>query len=327
MTYCFRIRFALGTTVGIVSDDREWVLASQDSHGVDVVMRPGDSEELGSARQLVVRGSAFDSEAAALAAGQRWMSTVQAAFARMAIGADFGERAAFGRFTEAGLRMLEAQNGGRFLNDVQGLSVFECEPPPTFARSGPATGRVGKPGAAVLNALRAAVARNVTLTPQEQLAYDLYSASFNETSADARFVMLMMALETLLPEVERPQVVLAHVERLIEMTEEADLPDGDRRSLVGSLRWLRLQSINQAGRRLAQDLSDRTYMAGQPSGPESATKFFTRCYEMRSALVHGHYPRPGRDDVSVRAAQLEVFVGHLLAGELRGLDPYSGDDR
>jgi hypothetical protein len=44
--------------------------------------------------------------------------------------------------------------------------------------------------------------------------------------------------------------------------------------------------------------------------------FFTRCYEMRSALTHGHLPRPDRGDVDVLAANLEIFVGDLLAGRL-----------
>jgi len=209
------------------------------------------------------------------------------------------------------------------LNDVLGLSVFECEPVPRFVTLGGASVSVGRAGAGVLRALRAAVAKNVTMTPQEQLAYALYSASFNEAYADARLVMLMMAVETLLPETEHPEAVLAHVEHLREMTRQAELPDDERRSLLGSLLWLRLQSINQAGRQLAQSLGDRTYMEGQPSGPENATRFFTRCYEMRSALVHGHYPRPTRADVGVRAAHLEQFVGDLLAGELRDVDPFA----
>jgi hypothetical protein len=45
---------------------------------------------------------------------------------------------------------------------------------------------------------------------------------------------------------------------------------------------------------------------------EDVRQFFNRCYQMRSKLVHGEVPRPTRDEVGVRAASLEVFVGHLL---------------
>jgi hypothetical protein len=245
VTYCFRIRCTLGATVTVASDDPHWVLATSDTHREDVVLAPAEGTTLGGTRHLVARGSSFDSPDAAFAAGQRWMSKIQLAFARMRVGADFGERGIpGGTWTEFGLRTLEEQHGGRILNDVMGLSVFECEPAPMFVRMGPPTVSVGKAG--VLGALRAAAANDVSMPPQEQLAYALYSASFNETHADARFVMLMMALETLLPETERPEAVLAHVERLREITKQADLPDADRRSLLGSLDWLRLQSINLA---------------------------------------------------------------------------------
>lgn len=36
--------------------------------------------------------------------------------------------------TEAGLQMLESQFGQRVLNDVHGISIYECEPDPLFAR-------------------------------------------------------------------------------------------------------------------------------------------------------------------------------------------------
>ncbi|MGH3004423.1 MAG: hypothetical protein ACRDOS_00665 [Gaiellaceae bacterium] len=47
------------------------------------------------------------------------------------------------------------------------------------------------------------------MTEQQQLAFDLYSASFSEESADARF-LLMMAVETLLEPQKRSEAVAAH---------------------------------------------------------------------------------------------------------------------
>jgi hypothetical protein len=40
-------------------------------------------------------------------------------------------------------------------------------------------------------------------------------------------------------------------------------------------------------------------------------RFFSDCYEMRSQLVHGAFPRPSRAEVDARAATLETFTGHL----------------
>jgi hypothetical protein len=45
-------------------------------------------------------------------------------------------------------------------------------------------------------------------------------------------------------------------------------------------------------------------------------RFFDECYRLRSQLVHGAYPRPSRELVDKTAAQLEVYVGDLIAVRL-----------
>ena len=94
------------------------------------------------------------------------------------------------------------------------------------------------------------------------------------------------------------------------MTQAADLPDSEKSSLLGSLKWQRLQSIGQAGKAPAATLGDRIYMDMTPS------KFFIHCYELRSRLVHGASSRPDRQELDASAAQLERFVAHLLSHEL-----------
>lgn len=145
----------------------------------------------------------------------------------------------------------------------------------------------------------------------ERLAFDLYSGSFFQPSADSRLLMLTMAVETLLDLQPRSDAARAHIAAMIEATEaNAGLTKSERDSLRGSLVWLRDESIGQAARRLAETLEPRTYADSAPAA------FFTRCYEMRSALAHGRLPRPDRDEVDTLAANLEIFVGDLLAGRL-----------
>jgi hypothetical protein len=117
VSYCFRIRCNLGATSGLTPDETEWILATKDGHGEDVVLRPVGAQTFGEARQLSVRGAGFASEETAWASGRRWQQRIQVAFARMNIGAGFGDRAAVGRWTEPGLRGLEATHGiQRLLN-------------------------------------------------------------------------------------------------------------------------------------------------------------------------------------------------------------------
>ena len=144
----------------------------------------------------------------------------------------------------------------------------------------------------------------------ETLAFDLYSASFFQSSADTRLLMLMMGLEILLTLQPRSHDARQHVAELMQATKEANLPSDEARSLLGSLSWLEKESISQAGRRLVSRLEPRTYMELTP------VKFFNKCYSLRSALAHGHVPRPDLVDVGVIAASLELMMAHLLSGHL-----------
>ena len=329
MDFCFRVRCTLSATVYIASEESQWTLATSDDDGEVVVLTSadGDGRPLSRARDVVVRGSSYESEDAAAAAGERWLSRVRAAFARTGLGADFGGRGAGDWWYDAGLRMLENEHGGRMLNDVAGLSVFECEPPPSFARVDPPTLAVGRAGADVLNALRTSTATDAAMTPRQKLAYEIYSASLDEADVEARFVMLTMALEALLPDQPRPPAVLALVEQFVRTADQAvELDQADRASLIGSLKHLGRQSVGQVGRQLAQSLGDRHYMEGEPGQRrETAAQFFTNAYTMRSNLVHGHEPRPTRDEVSVRGAHLTVFVADILAAQSYDVAPQPGE--
>jgi hypothetical protein len=315
MAYTFRVRFKL-SRVRIQSEAAELRINNEADGRGSVTLRPRDSGvELGDADELVLTGEPYASDQAAVAAARRWVTRLRRAFARLNIGADFGGRAHTGAFTDAGLRWLEEMTGERrMLNDVHGIMVFESEPAPKFAKTG-VTAVVGKPGERVIEMVEAAVRLDVAMTEREELAYDLYSASFSEQSADARFVMLMMAAETLIEPQPRSQEVAALVGELIATTERSSLPPDEITSIIGSLKWLYSESIGQAGRRLAESLGDRRYAEEEPR------RFFTRCYDLRSKLVHGYHPRPERGEVDALAATLEVFVSDLLAGALRDESP------
>ncbi len=202
--------------------------------------------------------------------------------------------------------MCEEQTGERVLNEAA-LNVFDEDPWPRFARVGPASGVVGRNFVVVLGAIKAAAERDLRVPEQEALAYNLFSASFSQPQEDARFMMLMMATETLINLQPRTPEVQAHVDNLIALTREADLPANERQSILGTLKWLHDESISQGGRRLARKLGNRLY------ADESPERFFTSCYSIRSGLAHGHHPRPSVDG---RVAALETFVADLLSAEL-----------
>jgi hypothetical protein len=85
------------------------------------------------------------------------------------------------------------------------------------------------------------------------------------------------------------------------------LPLDKKNSLIGSLRWLRDESISHAGKRLATEtLGDKTYDG------KKAAKSFSHGYSLRSNLVHGNMLYPTFDEISGVVATLETFVSDLL---------------
>ncbi|HEV2069439.1 MAG TPA: hypothetical protein VGR26_06565 [Acidimicrobiales bacterium] len=305
MSYSFRIRFTMGLTVRLNLDVLESVLHRDDT--VVVRLKAADADSIAEARKLALTGSGYGSADAATAEGGRWLSALQAAFARIHVGADFGLRGPRGSFTETGLRWAEEHFGiDRALNDESGVVVYQSDPSPRFV-STKVQAVVGKPPGKVTAAIAEALQHEATVTDQQALAYDLFSASFFQPSADARFMMLMMALETLIEEQPRSDAAVDHVNQLLALTRAAELPAVEISSLVGSLERLRSESISQAGQRVVGGLAGRSYM------DESPVTFFKRCYVMRSRLVHGDVPRPTWDDVNLRAANLESFVGDLIS--------------
>jgi hypothetical protein len=209
-------------------------------------------------------------------------------------------------------QQLEAELGRPVLYDNHGTLVFKESPWPRFVRVGPLGLSTGTPTDILQAAAKKARELNLNMPGREVLAYDLFAASFFRTGPDARYLMLMTALEALIDPQPRPTASVEHVERLIQLTRASDLSEHEIRSMVGSLEWLKDESIGQAGRRLSARLGERRYK----DGTETPGQFFTRCYSLRSSLVHGHVPRPAEGEVGARAASLEVFVGHLLSDEL-----------
>jgi hypothetical protein len=309
MAFCFRVRFRLGPRLRIASGETT-LLFTPRREGEEVVLQGADiTKPINENAELLVYGKPYASEAEATEAGTDWVGIIKTAFARVNLGADFGERSPKGFFTKHGLKWLEERSGGRrVVNDVHGLQVYE-EPRPYFARMD-VTPVKGVQDERLLNAIAVAVELHAVMPERDQLAYDLYSAGTTESSADARFALLMMAVETMLDLEPRSDQVRTHVDRLIAETSASGLPKNEIQSIVGSLRWLCDESISQAGRKLASQLGDREYMGEPPK------KFFTNSYTLRSRLFHGEYPRPDRSEVDARAGSLELFVRDLLSLDL-----------
>lgn len=308
--YCFRLPFTMSSRTPLGLTETQFFLQDDGERRVWLKSAGHDDQRLCDATNLVVRGEGYATDDEADREGERWRDVISRAFARVHLAADFGDRKPFGTLSEAGEAWYSEQMGHPVLGGQPGVTVFEDQPGLRFVAI---NAELCKRPSEERNRLVPAQAAKLRdpLEGSERLAFDLYSGSFFQPSADSRLLMLTMAVETLLDLQPRSDAVRTHVTAMIEATAaNTDLTQSERDSLRGSLRWLQDESIGQAGRRLARTLKPRTH------GNQGPAAFFTRCYQMRSALTHGHVPRPDRASVDVLAANLEIFVGDLLAGRL-----------
>lgn len=309
-TYRLRIRLAgsSGLTIAAPQADLDF---GPPIGRVSIRAWPNSSLPIMDAEWLVLTGSA-SSRQVALDRGARLVAALRCAFSKLRIAADFGGRAPQGRFTDAGKKLLSGADGRPVLHDEHGLIVYPSEPRPRLGSVLPPTLKLSLDPDRLRRAISEAAGHDPAIEGQEAIAYHLFAASRFESSADARLISLVMALETLITPVDRSRPAVEHVDRLIDCTRSAAGVDKEERdSIVSALKGLRKESISAAGRRLVEVLGDRTY------GGLSAKKLWTEAYDVRSKLVHGGVPRPSRERVDLCAAHLEVLVADLLSGPLR----------
>jgi hypothetical protein len=314
LSYTFRLRFIRSPHDTLSIQANSLTLPLGDTGKQALLQSLNKESPIQDSTQLVLRSDGWNSKEEADCAGKNTEDALMVTLTRLRVGADFGIRAPKSFFTQEGLVWLEQTTGSRVLNDVHGLMVFPTIPSLRLA-SGNAGFVRGVAGEQFEKTFEAAVARKWSIAEKERTAFMLFHASLFQAHADARFLMLVMAIEALLDPQPRPKNARVHVDTLLSLTlESSNLSNEERQSLLSSLRWLQKESINQAGRRLVSErLGARLYL------DQSAPKFFSSCYSLRSRLAHGVMPFPTREEVDSFAATLEVFVSDLLSTPLLGV--------
>jgi hypothetical protein len=156
-------------------------------------------------------------------------------------------------------------------------------------------------------AFAAAIALNHMLTERERVAFSLFNASFFQSTADGRFLLLVMAVEVLIDPSDESPDVGQKIEEFITDVNNTSIDEEDKELLAERLGYLRRESIGKAGRRLVKDR-----LGGRIYENKPAHKFFTEIYKLRSRLVHGLAPFPTFQEVNAIAASTQGFVSDLL---------------
>jgi len=222
---------------------------------------------------------------------------------RNRIGIDLGGRQPRTRITAAGLQLFEKQVGGPVRADIHGIDVYEHIEGLSFVAIN-ADASIGKAAAPFVEEVAAAIASPVLLNAKQELAGEILSASYFDTSDRSRFITLVTAVEALLDPQPRPAAAQHIVAGMIQIVEQGELDEGHRASMLGSLHGLEAESIGQAGRALAERL-----LSGKVYERQTPAQFFNLCYGLRSSILHsGKVPAEITDFHSVCARHTHLFV-------------------
>jgi len=129
----------------------------------------------------------------------------------------------------------------------------------------------------------------VNKVPKLRLALELYSAYYTETSANARFLTLVMALEALSSGVARTPLVIGLLDKwkseLGEVVKTVDLSSDDAASLKAMGRELSFRKEDSIRMQIRNVVLTTLQASGDQDAGQTA-KDAVKIYDLRSTLVH-----------------------------------------
>lgn len=305
----FRIRFRLPDGIVLKSDKASLRLTTS-TGGSEYVLDAVGAKTLNESQWLLIKdaGDGFATEGEAREAGRQAKNAVMWWGAKARAGVDVGDDTSKAVVTQAYIDLYREEQGVRLLNELHGLQVYEEDPElPTQFVAASVEPKVLKSTEDFARHFREAVDRRLEIDEKATLAFELYGLSHFEAAERARLLTLISAIEAASEAKPRGPEAVAHVERMIELTRASELPNAEIASMVGSLEWLRQESISKTCRDFVE-----TFLGGGQYGGKPAKKFFQDCYAVRSKLVHSGKPSEKDLNFGILVAELDRMVADLL---------------
>ncbi len=308
--YDFRLRFNFPEAYRIGSDAEEIELLVLPLGG-RIKMRSGAiGRPIKDHAQVAVLGGPFASEAQARDAAEKTKRALLYWAIEQRVGIDFGDGKQRSGATKAGLAMLQKQHGCPVRNDIHGIDIYEHVEKLRFVNVHGEV-KLSKHPPKLVDTFQREYLHTRHLTEKQVLACEIYASSFFDVSPRSRFITLVTVVEALLEPLKRANEVEALVEEFKAKTRQSTIDQSTRNSIIGSLERLRHQSISQAGCAFAGRLIPNELFDGQ-----SSADFFSRCYELRSQILHRGKREDESVDVLYLANIMEGFVAKLLLAVL-----------
>jgi hypothetical protein len=303
----FRNRIILTSALAAEEGVTERIISSE---GNVVLYGPGQGESIHNAREVRVYGWDYPTPNEALEAGRRWRSHLLIAFAHFGIGSELGpedETAVIPQFAFGDPYF--SNNAARRMRDIPKLLIFPTNREPQWG------GLAAE--ASVLWSLDSFINGPIewvlthpypALNMQQRLAYGLFHASQFEQNPEAAYILLVTAVEALLPTRQHNQQVVPIVEALQRaLADEMPQWAQDLRERVSrSLDEIKFDSVGRRIRALAKALRPQRFRGEKPD------YYVTRIYDVRSDLVHGNLDRLNDDELYEQLPELRQFVLALL---------------
>jgi hypothetical protein len=308
--YDFRLRFNFSGAYHINSEADKIKLLDL-SPGEHITLVSGSSgAPISKQNKVAVIGKSFTSKSQAKAAAEKCKRALLYWAIEQRVGVDFGGGKQRSHFTEAGLKHFEKQLGCPVRQDIHGIDIYEHIEKLKFVDFD-VKPKVGKNPKKLIDTFKSEYMKSRHFTEKQLLASEIYASSFFDVSARSRFITLVTAVEALLKPLKRFADVEALVEGFKDKTQQSIADKTTRASLIGSLEWLKYQSIGQAGRELSQQLLPNKSFDGRASAD-----FFGHCYDLRSQILHYGTILDEGEDIWHLANVMEEFVNKLLLAAL-----------
>lgn len=323
--YSFRNRIILGQPLtGPPDDPSRCVLSDSDNKLVEL-LGPHVDQPITHAIELRLRGSGYETPESAGAAGRLWRDRMLVAFAHFEMGIDIGSDESPDRPEYSFGQPYFIYQRGRLMRDEPKLTVFPTNTEPGWS------GSAGE--GVVAQALEYFVANHLTwvrqrdfsLDPQQRLAYNLFHASYFESSPEAAFILLFTGVEALIPSRFRSEPYILALDKLrTHLASRSDIDPAVKDSIKLFLEYQDNQSIRYRGRTWVQLLDPEQFDGKSPE------KYFLKAYETRNSLAHGNTTRPSTHDLNNQLRELRRYLlalldktvfGELMPARILGFEP------
>jgi len=252
------------------------------------------ANSLNESEKYILEGKNFESEDLVYINGQNARASLLLWGTKQGIGITFLKPR--GAVFQSFIDLIRNKYGVRLINEREGLNIYDDSAPTSFVTI-LADVRCGISTDVFINTFRGIFQNNMILTEKQNLALELYNASYSEQNDRARFLTLVTAIESLIEVPSWSKQAETHINELIKLTKTFEL--NEKEELTDALVRLKKDSITNSGKVLV-----KKYLQDNKYDNKASDEFFKFCYDIRSQLLH------------TGKCEQEIDLSHLV-GELK----------